>query len=50
MSNEKKKKPYEAPAIIHEEVVEAIASTCDSSFGNDGTCRISTSVCSPATN
>ncbi len=39
-----KKKPYEAPAIIHEEIVEAIASICGSGWAGSGeTCRLGNS-------
>ena len=41
----KKRRPYEAPAIIFEEFVEAIASTCGSAHSGLEVCRMSPYVC-----
>ncbi len=40
-----KKKKYEAPAIIYEEVVEALAGTCGSGFDGIDTCRMGDAAC-----
>ena len=40
-----KRKPYEPPAIIHEEVVEALAGTCGSGFDGIDTCRMGDAAC-----
>ena len=47
MSNpeDKKDEKYEAPKIIHEEVVEAIASVCSSTMDGIDTCRYSLPTC-----
>jgi hypothetical protein len=47
MSNpkEQKNEAYEAPKIIHEEVVEAIAAVCSSSMDSINTCRYSLPAC-----
>ena len=46
MSELPQKKIYEAPAIAHEEVVDALAVTCSSAHNDPmDTCRVSPSVC-----
>ena len=45
MSENENKKHYEAPAIIFEEEVEAIASACSSGFVASSTCRFTGPAC-----
>ena len=42
---EQKHEKYEAPRIVHEEVVEAIAAVCSSAMDSINTCRYSLPAC-----